>query len=350
MVLSVEAGIEIDFRMVDSLLALERNLQAVEFNAMSDLVEFRHLKYIVAVADAANITRAAERLFLAQPSLSKQIKDLEDEVGFPIFIRNRDGVRITPPGQMIVAYAQEALHKRTKIIAMARAVHRGEVPPFRLGFSCFINPDLLHLFRDAYSRLLPDCLIRLSGGDPMHLLHRLEEGTLDGALFPMPIDGQDWVVQQVARDPLVVCMQKEDPLAHNAQVSLSDLAERLTIFRDPAVHPSAHNRLMEMLTQVGIVPEVSCSASTPADIQWMVRAGYGVALIDQRTPIDSTLTTRPIAGIHWTADTAFIHHNDADHLALPLVIRFAQEMRGGMSGKKPPLKDQVRPVQLELLA
>ncbi len=95
MVLSVEAGIEIDFRMVDSLLALERNLQAEEFNAMSDLVEFRHLKYIVAVAEAATITRAAERLFLAQPSLSKQIKDFEDESDFPIFIRTRQGVRIT---------------------------------------------------------------------------------------------------------------------------------------------------------------------------------------------------------------------------------------------------------------
>jgi len=166
----------------------------------------------------------------------------------------------------------------------------------------------------------------------------------------MPIDGQDWVMQQVARDPLVVCMQKEDPLARNAQVSLSDLAERLTIFRDPAMHPSAHTRLMEMLTQVGIVPEVSCSATSPADIQWMVRAGYGVALIDQRTPIDSALTTRPIAGIHWTADTAFVHHNDAEHLALPLVTRSVQEMGWSMSGKKPPLRDQARPVQLELLA
>ncbi|HEY1901123.1 MAG TPA: LysR family transcriptional regulator [Terracidiphilus sp.] len=147
----MEAGIEIDFRMVDLLLALERNLQAEEPNAMSDLVEFRHLKYIVAVAEAATITRAAERLFLAQPSLSKQIKDFEDMLGFPIFVRTRQGVRITPPGQMIVAYAQEALHKRNKIIAMAGAVHRGEVPPFRLGFSSFINPDLLQLFRDAYT-------------------------------------------------------------------------------------------------------------------------------------------------------------------------------------------------------
>jgi hypothetical protein len=82
----------------------------------------------------------------------------------------------------------------------------------------------------------------------------------------------------------------------------------------------------------------------------MVRAGYGVALIDQKTLIDPVLTTRPIAGIHWTEDTAFVHHNDADHLALPLVIRLAQEMRGSMSGRKPPLNEPVRPVQLELLA
>ena len=161
---------------------------------------------------------------------------------------------------MIIAYAQEALQKRTKIIAMARAVHRGEVPPFRLGFSSFINPELLQLFRDAYAKLLPDCLIHLSGGDPMHLLHRLEEGMLDGAMLPMPIDGKRLDNAAGCARPLVVCMQKEDPLARKAQVSLSDLAARLKVFRDPAVHPSAHNRLMEMLTAVGIVPEISCSA------------------------------------------------------------------------------------------
>ncbi len=73
---------------------------------MSDLVEFRHLKYIVALAEAGNFTRAAEQLFLSQPSLSKQIKDIEDEIGFPIFVRTREGVRTTPSGQMMVAYVE----------------------------------------------------------------------------------------------------------------------------------------------------------------------------------------------------------------------------------------------------
>jgi DNA-binding transcriptional LysR family regulator len=73
-------------------------------------------------------------------------------------MRTREGVRITPPGQMIIAYAQEALLARTKIISMARAVHRGDVPPFRLGFSSFINPNLLQLFRDAYAKSVPGLL------------------------------------------------------------------------------------------------------------------------------------------------------------------------------------------------
>jgi DNA-binding transcriptional LysR family regulator len=74
---------------------------------MSDLVEFRQLKYILAVAETANFTRAAERLSLAQPSLSNQIKDLEHEIGFSIFVHNRDGVLITPAGRTLIAYAQE---------------------------------------------------------------------------------------------------------------------------------------------------------------------------------------------------------------------------------------------------
>ena len=70
---------------------------------MSDSLEFRLLKYIVAVAETSNFTRAAERLFLAQPSLSKQIRDLEEEIKFPIFDRSRDGVRITPAGEMVLS-------------------------------------------------------------------------------------------------------------------------------------------------------------------------------------------------------------------------------------------------------
>jgi DNA-binding transcriptional LysR family regulator len=317
---------------------------------MSDLMEFRHLKYILAVSETANFTRAAERLFLAQPSLSKQIKDLEDEIGFPIFVRHRDGVRTTPAGQMIITYAQEALSARGEIITMARAVHNGEVAPLRLGFSPFVNPELLEFFRDGYASLFPGCTIHLSGGNFLHMLQRLEQASLDGALLPMPIDGPDWVIQQLARDPLVVCMRTDDALARTPEVSISNLSANLKIFRDPEIHPTAHDRLVEMLMEAGIDPEASCLAATPADIQWMVRAGYGVALVDQRTVLDSGLTTRPIAGTNWTADTAFVYHKKADHVGLPFLVRFLQRTPASSPAKSTIHRRQESSLQLNLLA
>jgi DNA-binding transcriptional LysR family regulator len=317
---------------------------------MSDLVEFRHLRYILAVAEAANFTRAAERLFLAQPSLSKQIKDIEEEIGFPIFVRSREGVLITPAGQMIIAYAQEALMARAEIITMARAVYRGEVPPLRLGFSSFINPNLLHFFRESYASLFPHCQIQLSGGPPIHLIQRLEHGTLDGALLPMPIDGTSWVVQQVARAPLVVCMRSDDPLTREPLVDVHEVSSRLKIFRDPELHPSAHAKLTEMFSKVGLSLDMACSAATSSDIQWMVRAGYGLALTEQGATLDSELTTRQIAGVDWTVDTAFVHHAEADHIALPFIIRLLQRTWKHTFRKKAASRREDGPVQMDLLA
>lgn len=120
---------------------------------MSVLIEFRHLKYIVAIAETGNITRAAEKLFIAQPALSRQIKELEDDIGFPIFIRNREGVHVTAAGQMVVSYARDALRAQAETIQAARAIHRGEVPALRLGFSSFVQQEILQSFCEA----MPNC-------------------------------------------------------------------------------------------------------------------------------------------------------------------------------------------------
>ena len=72
-----------------------------------------------------------------------------------------------------------------------------------------------------------------------HMLQRLEQGALDGALLPLPIEGRSWIVQQVASNPLVACMRIDDPLAREQEVSIADLSERLACGRDPALSPTA---------------------------------------------------------------------------------------------------------------
>lgn len=317
---------------------------------MSDLLEFRLLKYIVAVAETANFTRASERLFLAQPTLSQQVIALEEGIGVRIFTRRREGIHLTPAGQMLYAYAQEMLDLRDEVVNAARSMDRGEIPPLRIGLSSFINPDVLSSLRQAYARLFPDSPMQMTGGHPVQLLHRLEEKSLDAAILPMPVTGTNWVIAHIASDPLVVCMRSDDPLAGVREIQPSELADRLKVFRDPETHPAAHHRLMEMLIEIGIRPEATCLAATPGDIQLMVQSGCGLALIDEKITLAPNLTTRPIAGVRWTADTAFVHHANGDHVALSILLRNLPKSRRTAARRPTVPQRALKPAQLELLA
>jgi hypothetical protein len=104
-----------------------------------------------------------------------------------------------------------------------------------------------------------------------------------------------------------------------------------------------------MFMEVGIPIHLACSARTPAEIQWMVRERYGLALMDQLLPLESGLITRPIAGLNWTADTAFVHLSYTDHVALPFIERFFQEIWSNSRRRVRSTKPRI-PEQLELLA
>ena len=206
--------------MVQNLVQLcAEEAQISPLTVMSDFVEFRHLKYIAAIAETTNISRAAEQLYIAQPPLSRQIRELEDALGRRIFQRKPDGVCMTAAGQMIAADAQEAIRLRDEICKLAAAVRRGEFPELRIGFSCFVNPKILRSLSDAYMSLFSGCRIQFSSGDPAHILRCMEEKALDGAVLPLPILGEDWVVEQVASSLLVVCMKADDPLTQRSEVA-----------------------------------------------------------------------------------------------------------------------------------
>jgi DNA-binding transcriptional LysR family regulator len=288
---------------------------------MSDSVEFRHLKYIVAVAETGNFTRAAERLFVSQPALSKQIKDLEGEIGFQVFERTRDGVFPTPVGQIVVNYAIATLHGKRHIFSLAKEIFLGNIPPLRLGFSSFVNSRHLLSFRASYSKHFPSCGLQFSGGDTVHVLQRIERGDLDCAVLSLPVVGTNWVVEQIASVPLVACMRTDDALADQSEVTLNDLVKRLTFFRDPDGHPAAHARLLQMFGETGHNVQICSSAATPSDIQLLVRDGFGIALVNEDMQLENDITTRRISGVQWTADTAFVYAADATHPALAHIAR-----------------------------
>jgi len=317
---------------------------------MSDSVDFRHLEYLVAIHEGKNFTKAAERVYRSQPAVSQQIRALEDDVGFPIFVRGgRDGVSPTPAGELILNWARNVLAERREIFIMALAIHQGDVPPLKLGFSPFVNPTLVQTFRGVYSALFPGCEIQLSSGNTTHALQRLGHGGIDCAVLPMPIDRDLWNVLQVAQSPLVLCMRRDDPLSSYTQIDIQQAAPRIRIFRDPELHPSAHSRLAEMFTEVGISLKLANSAATSSDMQWMVKETGMLALIDQLSPLDFGLVTRPIASLSWTVDTAFVTSKSARHIALPFVEKYLRE--NGLDTQHNELRsERIRPQQLKLIS
>jgi DNA-binding transcriptional LysR family regulator len=316
---------------------------------MSDSLTFRLLRYIKESAETLNFTRAAEKVFVAQSSVSHQIGKLEENIDLVIFDRLQNGLKLTAGGRLIAAYAETTLREWEQTLAMARAVQRKQVPPLRLGFSSFVNAKILEKFHGHYEDTFAGCAIQLVSGDPVLCLQRLDARLLDCAILPLPIDANLYSIQPISQSPLVVCMRADDALAERAQLDLREIASRITVFRDPEQYPSAHTRLIEMFAEAGVALNLACSARTPAEIQWMVRERYGLALIDQLLPLEPGLITRPLSGLAWTADTVFVHLRKAEHVALPFIERFFEDSWSESRGRKHPSQSS-SPEPLELLA
>jgi len=288
---------------------------------MSDRVEFRNLKNLIAVVEAGNITRAAKQLYLSQPALSTQIKDLEEELQVPLLVRDRKGVRATPAAEILIAGGRELLKLRDDLVATARALHRVTFLPMRLGFSSFVDHSLYEMVCSIHTSLFPECEIAPKSGDNAELQRMLQGGEIDAALLTLPVNGAGLRTYPFTQSRLVVCMKSDDPLARLKEIAPSEIQAKLTIFREPKHHPEAHQRLMEMLDEVGIQGDVASRNNTPGDIQWMVESGYGYALVREGSDLQSGLVTRPIAGVTWTVDSALILGKSTSQRTIPHLMR-----------------------------
>ena len=202
---------------------------------------------MIAVAEEENISRAAKRLFVAQPSLSIQLKSMEDALSIELLVRVPKGVKLTPAAE--AAGARQILALCDEVIAAARASHNGTIAPLRIGYSPFIDRALLQMVCSAHLALFPNCEITPKSGDAVELLSLLETGAIDAALLTLPANGIGLNIDKLSHDRLVVCMRSNDPAASLDEIAPSALEKKLKIFREPEQHPEGHRKLMEMLDE-----------------------------------------------------------------------------------------------------
>lgn len=285
----------------------------------SEHLDFRLLKYIVAVAEEGTFTAAAARLHLSQSALSTQIRALEVNLGIKIFDRER-GTTLTAEGRVLLRYGREGLRTREHIVQTIQAIHAGRMTPLRLAFTPFVLNPLLKIVSDLYRELIPDSDIVPETGDTEEAITRLRDGECDAALVTLPINSEGMEVNILERDRLLVCMRNDDPLAAYDAVPATALDNKICIFTYQKHHPAAHERLVQMLAEVGVKPRPCRPTMNIDHVQWMVKEGGCCSIIRSGRPLKTGLTTRPIADLDWTVDSAIVCRESHGNPALALLI------------------------------
>jgi DNA-binding transcriptional LysR family regulator len=290
--------------------------------AMYDWAEFRHFRYLLAVLERQGFRPAAEELNASQPNLTVQARQFQENASVRLFRKTRNGrIRPTETGTAFIAFARLLLSTRNEVMEALRAIDGGEIRSLRFGCSPWVDQALFRHLCSMHKEILPACAIRPTLDDTAHLAEEVLTGIVDAAIVTLPLEHPDLHVEELQQERLVVCLRKDDPLASKASLRVTDLKGKLTVFYHPRRHPEAHQRLLELLEEEGIEAHDHSRASNPSELQLLVKEGHGFALVREGSVHDDDLTTRPIAGVNWTVDTALVYRKEQHPKTLPLVLK-----------------------------
>jgi DNA-binding transcriptional LysR family regulator len=289
---------------------------------MNNWAEFRHFRYLLAIVEHKGFRAAAEHLRTAEPNLSVQARQFQEAFAIQLFRKSKDGrIQLTETGVAFKAIAQGVLDARDEAIAALVAIDHGQVRTLNLGCAPFVDPELLRVACEMHKEIVPGCTIRPTHGDSVQLVEELLLGEIDAAIMTLPVIDSRLCIEAIRRDRLVACLRADHALASKAALRPADLQNNLAVLYHPQRHPEAHARLLDWLGEGGIQIGKFSRASHPTEMQALVKAGYGLALIREGTVLDAELTTRPIARVDWAVDTAFVYNKQLHPKTIPVLAR-----------------------------
>ena len=299
-------------------------------------MELRHLRFFVAVVEEGSFTTAAERrLHTAQPSLSRQIRDLEVEVGAPLLTRNSRGVEPTPAGRAFLEHARLALAQVDAGIAAARRAAAPSKPNFALGFLTGLEIDWLPEAMRVLREELPAIEVTVSSQHSPDLAEALTWGKLDLAFMRVEDRFDELAFHVVASEPLVVLLPSDHALAKQADVdvaqlrdeSLVDIGSKATVLRDV---------IRRYLAQAGIAMKEVHAVDNLAMAISLVASTRGVALMPQYVEnfLPWSVVSRPLRGTVPTVDLAVGYRKGNASPLLAMFISRLDELAARVGGKR----------------
>ena len=254
--------------------------------AMLREMELRHLRYFVAVAEALSFTKAAQKMRLAQPSLTRQVRNLEDEIGVRLLDRANNRVGLTDEGRLFFFDAKKLLAMCAESVAAVQRMNRGESSQLNIGYIANIHYGLLPATLGAFRKLRPRVALNLFDMTGAEQFQALDGRKIDlGFVGLRPaLAGRDLLSEGVAHDTMLVALPVRHPLAKKPKVRLADLAPQFFIGMSAKTHPGAREWLLETCQSAGFAAKILQEADVEPTAIKFVADGLGVAFMpDQIT-------------------------------------------------------------------
>ena len=249
-------------------------------------MELRHLRYFIAVGEEQHFGRAAARLHLAQPALSRQIQDLEREIGFLLFDRLPRGVRLSAAGTLFLNDARRILQDVEEARRRAERIALGEAGTLRIGIATAVSWHglVVDSFRE-FRRRQPDVELVLHHLLSVHQVEPILSGRLDAgfaaAMTPWHKDLAHW---QFAQDRMVLAVPKGHPLTKRERIRLRDLRDMPFIWFQRWVNPTFHDQMMQACARGGLsAPRIVQEASDRDTQLGLVQCQIGMAWLTEST-------------------------------------------------------------------
>jgi len=259
-------------------------------------MELRHLRYFITVAEELNFTKAARRLEVGQPVLSRQIHDLEREIGVQLFDRNSSRVFLTDAGNSFLSEARVVLQHAAQAVEAAKQVQAGAAGTLRVAIGKGLG-DVVSRIINGYLRLFPGVEVDVKNIASGFQSEAFDDRRIDVGFMRPPFSNPRLTSSLLFEEGFSVVLRKSSPLARRRRIRLKDLAQQNVLMIDRNISPGFNEKMLELFRNGGIAPKIIPTETMPYDEAGaiLVESGKGIYLAVGEGPYYPSFADRLVA-------------------------------------------------------
>lgn len=246
---------------------------------MSAHIDLRQFRYFLAVAETLSFGRAAERLYISQPPLSRQIQHLEEQLGVDLLVRSKTGVTLTDAGTAFLPEVRRTLAQAEKAVLAARMAGRQKGGKLIVGYTTVFDRSVFPDVSQEFGRRFPEWRLISKGKHSINLIRDIRNGDMDAAFIGLHTNVEDLTVIKIHEEPFFVALPADHRLAKRRTIKFADLHSERLFWFERRLNPGFYDYCEAFFERIRFKPHVIPEPQDHHILLGLISEGQGIALI-----------------------------------------------------------------------